>query len=73
MKNSLGLFIFCGGCADLYLSQQISVKKKHFYQELRDLGVFLFCFFYSNLGLPSAKSLQNERLVSCPVGEKSSR
>ena len=25
------------------------------------LGSFLFCFFYSNLGLPSAKSLQNRR------------
>ena len=43
-------------------------KKKHFHQELRDFESFLFCFFYSNLGLPSAKSLQNERLGSCPAG-----
>ena len=47
MKNSLGLLIFCGGCADLmpfstYLCKKKKQKKKHFYQELRDLGAFYF-------------------------------
>ena len=54
------------------LSQQISVKKT-FLSRTERFGSFLFCFFYSNLGLPCAKSLQNERLGSCPVSEKSSR
>ena len=68
----------CGGCADLMLfstylckkkkkKEKEKKKEKHFHQELRDLGVFLFysilfCFVYSNLGLPMAKSLQNGRL-----------
>ena len=43
------------------ISQQISVKKA-FLSRTERFGSFLFCFFYSNLGLPSAKSLQNERL-----------
>ena len=43
MKNSLGLLIFCGGCADLMpFSTNLCKKKKHFYQELRDLGAFYF-------------------------------
>ena len=54
------------------LSQQTSVKKA-FLSRTERFGSFSFCFFYSNLGLPSAKSLKNERLVSCPPGEKSSR
>ena len=42
MKNSLGLLIFCGGCADLMPFSTNLCKKKHFYQELRDLGAFYF-------------------------------
>ena len=42
------------------LSQHISVKKA-FLSRTERFGSFLFCFFYSNLGLPSAKSLQNGR------------
>ena len=49
MKNSLGLLIFCGGCADLmpfsiYLCKK-KKKKKHFDQELTDLGTFYFVSF----------------------------
>ena len=42
LKNSLGLLIFCGGCADLMPFSTNLCKKKHFYQELRDLGAFYF-------------------------------
>ena len=43
MKNSLGLLIFCGGCADLMpFSTNLCKKKSIFYQELRDLGAFYF-------------------------------
>ena len=63
MKNSLGLLIFCGGCADL-MPFSTNLCKKAFLSRTERLGSFLFrfCFFYSNLGLPSAKSFQNERL-----------
>ena len=40
--NSLGLLIFCGGCADLMPFSTNLCKKKHFYQELRDMGAFNF-------------------------------
>ena len=67
LKNSLGLLICCGGCADLMPFSTNLCQKSIF---IKKFGGFLFCFFYSNLGLPSAKSLQNERLVSCPPRRK---
>ena len=45
MKNSLGLLIFCGRCADLMPFSTYLCKKKHFYQKLRDLGSFYFVSF----------------------------
>ena len=48
LKSILGVlafffFFFCGGCADLMpFSTYLCKKKKHFYQELRDLGAFYF-------------------------------
>ena len=42
------------------LSQHVYVKKA-FLSRTKRFGSFLFCFFFSNLGLPSAKSLQNGR------------
>ena len=46
------------------LSQRISVKKAFFIKkwEIWELFILLFCFFYSNLGLPSATSLQKGRV-----------
>ena len=70
LKNSLYFLIVCGGCADLMPFSTNLCKKKTFLSTTERFGSFLFCFFYSNLGLPSAKSLQNERLGSCPVAEK---
>ena len=61
MKNSLGLLIFCGGCADL-MPFSTNLCKKAFLSRTERFGRFLFCFFYNNLGQPSAKSLQNGRL-----------
>ena len=43
------------------LSQQISVKKA-FLSRTERFWSFSFCFFYINLGLRGAESLQNERL-----------
>ena len=54
MKNSHGLLIFYGGCADLMLF--ISVKS-FFLSKTERFGLFSFCFFYSNLGLPIAKKI----------------
>ena len=71
-KIALACLFFVVDALIWCLSQQISVKKA-FLSRTERFGSFLFCFFYSNLGLPSAKSLQNERLGSCPVAEKSSR
>ena len=45
MKNSLGLLIFCGRCADPMPFSTYLCKKKHFYQKLRDLGSFYFVSF----------------------------
>ena len=45
LKNSLGLLIFCPGCADLMPFSTSLCKKKHFCQELRDLGPFIL-FLY---------------------------
>ena len=61
MKNSLGLLTFSGECADL-MPFSANLCQKAFLSRTERFGSFLFCFFYSNLGLPSTKSLQNERL-----------
>ena len=60
-KNSLGLLIFCSACADL-TTLSTYLCEKAFLSRTERFGSFLFCFFYSNLGLPIAKSLQNGRL-----------
>ena len=73
MKNSLGLLIFVVEVLILCLSQHISVKKKHFNQELGDLGPLYFVSPTGNLGLSRAKAYKMEVLVSCSVGEKSSQ
>ena len=62
LKNSLGLRVFCGGCANL-MPFSTNLCKKSILPRTERFGRFLFCVFYSNLGLPNAKSLQNERLV----------
>ena len=77
LKNSLGLLILCGGCADLvpfstYLCKKKNKNKnkKHFYQELRDLGPFYFVSSRGNLGPPRAKSLQIGGLSFLPSRRK---
>ena len=71
LKNSLGLLIFCGGCADLMpLSAYLCKKIKVFLSRTERFGSFLFCFFYSNLGLLSAESLQNGRFSFLLSGRK---
>ena len=63
MKSSLDLLIFLWWIADLtpFLT---SLCKKAFLSRTERFGSVLFCIFYSNLGLPSAKSLQNGCLGS---------
>ena len=39
--------------------QQKQKNKKTFLSRTERFGSFLFCFLYSNLGLPRARSLQN--------------
>ena len=41
--------------------QKITINQT-FFSRTERFGSFLFCFFYSNLGLPRAKSLQNGHL-----------
>ena len=60
-KIALACLFFVVDALIWCLSQQISVKKA-FLSRTERFGSFLFCFFYSNLGLPRTKSLQNERL-----------
>ena len=54
--------------SDAFLN--IPLQKKHFYQELRDLGTFYFVSSTGNLEPPRAKSLQNGDLSFFPSQQK---
>ena len=60
-KIALAFLFFVVDVLIWYRSQHVPVKKAFLTRTAR-FGSFLFCFFYSNLGLPRAKCLQNRRL-----------
>ena len=73
MKNSPGLLIFCGECADLMPFSTNLCKKSIFHQELRDLGAFNFVSsIQQSRTTDCLKACKMNVLVSGPVSEKSS-
>ena len=69
LKNSLGLLIFCGGCADL-MPFSTYLCKKSFLSRTERFGTFLFCFLYRQSRIRRAKSLLNGGLSFLPNRRK---